>query len=291
MPSGPQFRNPKFFYLLACLGLIVMVSYFIGTTSRSKQVEHEATNFKTPKESTLVGQLPSSEEVDLRRRRDNLGSEVVYDWGQDWRRRRRHQGGSRGCSGSLAAILPPGDTLTTVSPNPSIWIYIAEEALASDDATPRFVLLNAEGNEIIFSGTFSLPESAGIMKLSLPDNLSLAVGEQYQWSLSLSTPCYGGDAEGELQVNGSIAPIVLPDTIAEQIAAETQPINQAILYAEANAWNETVDILVTGLASSQGNISEEIVWQEDWTALLETIRLEELAAMPFVDCCTLEANP
>jgi hypothetical protein len=236
--------------------------------------------------------LPANEETGISRERIATGEKTWiaqtgqtttdYSWSLDWLERRRRSGGSRGdCPGRLVAVLPPGDVLTTLSPSPSLWVYASEEVVALTGAIPQFQMLNRAG-EALYQGTFALPTEAGIFRLALPADLDLAAPESYEWQLAL--PCQPGR---EFLLQGQIQMLPSSEALTTDLATSSTDLDTVLLYAQAQAWHETVEVIVTNLQASQGTIAKT-AWQAEWTTLLETVRLESFATAPLIDCCTLE---
>jgi hypothetical protein len=78
------------------------------------------------------------------------------------------------------------------------------------------------------------------------------------------------------------------EALTADLAASSDALDRVIADAQADAWHETVEAIVANLQASQGTIAET-AWQEEWTTLLETVRLEALVTAPFLKCCNL--NP
>ncbi len=184
---------------------------------------------------------------------------------------------------------PVNQTLT-VAANPTFFVYVPETTTlsAEDLLFAEFSVSDDQDNEV-YQTTFPLPtvlssdvssssvSTPGIVKLSLPANVSLETGKNYRWVFQLS--CGKANAERVFgrYVAGWIQRTALSSDLKTKIE-QAKPLEQAQLYAKARIWSETL-MLASQLRSSQ---------PAEWEELLKSVGLNELAQVPLLECCTPE---
>jgi Domain of Unknown Function (DUF928) len=196
---------------------------------------------------------------------------------------RRSDAGSRGCGGDevsgsedskpLLALVPTqetaGSTLVfgkTAAEHPTFWFYVPHRS----SSTATFVLQDQDGNPI-YQSDLALPETAGILSLSLPATVApLQPGKLYHWFFklycrSISPP--------DSFVDGWIQRESLSSDLAQQLKTATLP-QQVRLYAAQGFWFEALN---TAAELRRAN-SRDLAWAE----LLKAIGLESVAAEAIV---------
>jgi hypothetical protein len=184
---------------------------------------------------------------------------------------------------------PVNQTLT-VAANPTFFVYVPETTTlsAEDLLFAEFSVSDDQDNEV-YQTTFRLPtvlssdvpsssvSTPGIVKLSLPANVSLETGKHYRWVFQLSCGKANADRVFGRYVEGWIQRTELSSDLKTKIEQAT-PLEQAQLYAKARIWSETL-MLAAQLRSSQ---------PAEWEKLLKSVGLNEIAQVPLLECCTLE---
>jgi len=184
---------------------------------------------------------------------------------------------------------PVNQTLT-VAANPTFFVYVPETTTlsAEDLLFAEFSVSDDQDNEV-YKTTFRLPtvlssdvpsssvSTPGIVKLSLPANVSLETGKNYRWVFQLSCGKANADRVFGRYVEGWIQRTELSSDLKTKIEQAT-PLEQAQLYAKARIWSETL-MLAAQLRSSQ---------PAEWEKLLKSVGLNEIAQVPLLECCTLE---
>lgn len=196
--------------------------------------------------------------------------------------------GSRGC-GTLAQAptLSPDTPLTAIVPvyesadstvvfgmtraeHPTLWVYTPY----GPPHTARFVLLTQAG-EPIHEANVELPESPGVISLSLPATLPpLEPDEPYHWFFNIycQSPPPLAFVEGWLQRN------VLPVDVESQLTQLS--LREQIQYYAANGlWH---DALTTAAALHDGDSHDS-----SWSELIQSVGLENLVSEPIVECCQI----
>lgn len=177
--------------------------------------------------------------------------------------------GTRGAF-PLIALSPTNNIVTTVSGNPTLFAYIpktrAQEA--------EFAVYDEEGNTV-YQEQLALPETSGIVKLSLPEEICLQVGKDYTWEVTMISDPENPDWNPSLQ--GWIQRTELNPDLEARLE-DADPLEKAELYAQASIWSEAINILAQ-LRDTH---------PEEWEELLSSVNLGELAQAPLVDCCMEE---
>jgi hypothetical protein len=173
----------------------------------------------------------------------------------------------------------PGNQTLTVAANPTFFVYISETTAKSAE----FLLFDDQDNEV-YQTTLRLPtvpsssvSTPGIVKVSLPANVSLETGKNYRWVFALNCMAPDGDLSGTLYVDGWIQRTQLSPDLKTKIEQAT-PLEQAQLYAKARIWPETL-MLASQLRSSK---------PDEWEELLNSVGLTEIAQAPFIEYPTPE---
>ncbi len=170
----------------------------------------------------------------------------------------RSDGGSRGdclaAGTALNALVPmeqadeeiapgvvvPGQVQVwgnTTSSNPTLWFYLPQPIA---NGTLDFQLLSADGQELKRYSS-QLPSKAGVLPIQLSET-NLATGNRYRWTMRIEVTCPDNEFQA-LAVNGWVARVELPADIASNLAG-AGPEEQAVLYAEAGLWHDTLTILM-----------------------------------------------
>ncbi len=120
--------------------------------------------------------------------------------------------------------------------------------------------------EPMYKTSISLPKSAGIVKVSLPKTVALKPNNTYVWHFGII--CAPNQCSLDYYVNGWLRRTSLaPEVEAKLTQLQEEPLEQARLYAESSAWNETIAILE----------KYREAYPNAWKELLESVRLGEIA--------------
>jgi hypothetical protein len=188
---------------------------------------------------------------------------------------------------------PVNQTLT-VAANPTFFVYVPENSTLSAEnlVFAEFSVFDDQGKDF-YKTTFRLPtvvssdvssssvSTPGIVKLSLPTNVSLETGKTYRWVFQLYCRKANADPDAEPNytphVEGWIQRTELSPDLKTKIEQAT-PLEQAKLYATARIWLDTL-MLASQLRSSQ---------PAEWEELLKSVGLNEIAQAPFIEYPTPE---
>lgn len=186
-------------------------------------------------------------------------------------------GGTRGnpisCSQGetpLTALMPTRHNIgKTAAAKPAFFVYVPKTTATEAE----FIIIDLEGNEV-YEQTFKLENTAGIVKVSLPQNApDLEINKEYEWQFALI--CNPNDRTVDEFVLGEIERTPLSPDLQTKIEG-AQPLEQAKLYAREHFWNDTVAILAEIRSSNE----------QEWSQLLRSVGLEAIASAPFTPCCT-----
>jgi len=185
---------------------------------------------------------------------------------------------------------PPVNQTLTVAANPTVFVYVPETTTLSAEnlVFAEFSVLDDQGGDV-YKTTLQLPtvvssdvptssvSTPGIVKLSLPADVSLETGKNYRWVFQLSCRKANAEPSFDRPVEGWIQRTVLSSDLKAKIEQAT-PLEQAKLYATARIWSETL-MLAAQLRSSQ---------PAEWEELLKSVGLTEISQAPFIEYRTLE---
>ncbi len=174
----------------------------------------------------------------------------------------------------LTVLAPTNNVGTTVSANPTLFWYVPQTKANSAE----FVLHDNQYNEV-FRTTLALNGSPGVVKVSLPTTVSLETGKDYQWELGLIC---NPENQSLVSIRGVIQRTELSSAQKTKLAAATEPLTKAQVYAEAKVWQETLAIL----AQLRHQRPNDSTVTDAWKELLNSVDLQAIATAPLLECCT-----
>ena len=208
----------------------------------------------------------------------------------------RSQAGSRGCSGnqSLEALMPVHEQIVsqnqgkstsimtqvwglTSIENPTFWFFIPFSSSSIKDI--EFVLQN-EQKKTIYRTPVTIPEAPGIVSFRLPSSATLEVGKNYDWFFKVNVACDPQQPKKLNYVEGWVQRTNLNAQLGDRLKQAT-PQQRVALYAENGHWYDTL----TTLAEIRLAKPKDPAVFADWTSLLQSVGLENLANQPLVKCC------
>jgi hypothetical protein len=118
--------------------------------------------------------------------------------------------------------------------------------------------------------------------INLPLEASQTNKKVYHWFFKVKVRC-NPQQPAELHfVEGWIERIKLNTNIADNFEQLT-PLQQAVIYAENGIWHNTLTTLAELRLNNQSSNKSNLTI--NWTNLLRSVDLENLADYPLVDCC------
>lgn len=196
---------------------------------------------------------------------------------------RRADAGSRGCeeinkpltSGSqkqLTALVPLysdsklvlGRTSAT---HPTFWFYVPYQP-----PFPGKFVLRDKDDKLVYQTDVILPKTPGVVSFLLPSTVApLEIGKQYHWYLKIycqSPENLSAFIDGWIQRNS------LNPSLKSQLEKAT-PQERVTLYAANGIWFEAL--------STAGEMRRRDPKDTNWAALLQAVRLNDLANEPIVN--------
>jgi hypothetical protein len=174
----------------------------------------------------------------------------------------------------LTALLPKTNLGLTVAGYPTFFFYIPQTPIK----TAEFVLLDEENKKKVYETTFQIQGTTGITKFSLPASKTLqplAVGKVYHWYISMI--CDPEDRSGDIYVDGWVQRVEANPNLVNQLE-KASPHDQIALYRKNDLWYDTLRTLAERrrLSPNDKAIATE------WTTLLKSVGLDEIAQEPLV---------
>lgn len=170
----------------------------------------------------------------------------------------------------LTAIMPKGNVGTTTSPNPQVYVYVPQTVAKEAE----LVLYDWE-NQVqtpVYETILTLPETAGIVQIALPQTVELQVGNTYSWYFGII--CNPEQRSLDISVQGWLERVNLSQeqqTMMEQ--SNCPSVDKARLYAQAGVWQEALSI-AADLRVNQ---------PEFWSSLLNAVGLNALVEEQILD--------
>ncbi len=171
---------------------------------------------------------------------------------------------------SLTALMPESNLGFTVSANPTFFFYVPKNTAESAE----FTVLDEESKQI-YQTTFALANTPGVIKVQLPQTVSLEIGKTYQWEFAII--CDSQERDQDEFVWGDSQRVELSPELKTNLK-QILLLQQAKLYAQRQIWHETLAILAQLHSSNP----------REWEELLDSVGLEEIAQKPLVECCTVD---
>lgn len=161
----------------------------------------------------------------------------------------------------------------TVAARPKFFVHIPQTSAQK----AQFTLLNENQDETVTEATVALTGTPGVVSFSLPaDAPSLEVGKTYKWSVQVICDPNSDDFSVNPRVEGEVQRIASTPAITN--IEQAAPIDRPALYADANAWYDSV----TALAELLTKNPNDPTLKEDWVSLLRSVNLDSITEAPLV---------
>ena len=169
----------------------------------------------------------------------------------------------------------------TIAEYPTFWFYVpySNTSLLSVE----FVLQDGEND--VYRTPVTLPRTPGIVSFRLPSTAKpLEIGKMYHWFFKVNVDCaLQPPAKMKDYVEGWVQRVKLNPIIASQLETAT-PQQQIAIYAANGIWHEAL----TSLVDLRLVNTEDTTLKNDWTDLLQSAGLSDIASKPIVQCCNLK---
>jgi hypothetical protein len=169
----------------------------------------------------------------------------------------------------------------TTASHPTFLIYVPTYSASAQMLSLRLMQVMSNGQEAeLYTQSFTLPISPGIVSLSTADSTlpALQIGQQYHWYASLV--CSSVDQSGNAIAEGLIERIE-PDSALVNVLAQADPLDRAALYGQAGIWQDTLFTLAELRRAQPNNVELQATWHD----LLASVGLGAIADAPLLDCC------
>jgi hypothetical protein len=158
----------------------------------------------------------------------------------------------------------------TVAERPTFFIHVSQTSAPEAE----FIIqkkISATEDEIVYEQNVALPETPGIVSISLPaDAEALEVGQSYYWAFQVI--CDPTEYLKNVVVEGAVQRIGLDSTLANQLQ-QAEPRDRPALYADAGIWTDAVSTLFD-LRKANPNDAQ---LRQDWEDLLKSVGLDTVA--------------
>ncbi|MEC4812652.1 MAG: DUF928 domain-containing protein [Scytonema sp. PMC 1069.18] len=190
-----------------------------------------------------------------------------------------------GVKPDLTALIPRRG-LGLTSRNPKFWFYVPSQGNTSYSAEFLLSDKSDKGNQV-YSKTFKLEKTPGIMSISLPNNVKLDSNKIYQWKLSVIVN--PKDRNDDCFIFGGVKQVPLTPDVSDKLKSAKTARERIAIYAENGLWHD----VLTDLAELRRQNPNDETLKSDWNDLLghQDVRLEDIASKPIVSCCEFNSQP
>jgi hypothetical protein len=194
--------------------------------------------------------------------------------------------GSEGQAVEVTALLPKTNEAelskkaeieveSTVAARPTFLIHVPQTSAKNAEFMMRKKISDQE-EEIVYEQVVALPETPGIVSISLPaDKAGLEVDQLYNWTFQVV--CNSTDRTKDLTVEGAVKRIELDSSLANQLQ-NAEPRDRSAIYAEKGIWTDAVSTLAD-LRKANPNDPQ---LEQDWDDLLKSVGLDRVAQATLV---------
>ncbi|MGB5960635.1 MAG: DUF928 domain-containing protein [Coleofasciculaceae cyanobacterium] len=177
----------------------------------------------------------------------------------------------------LTALAPDNNVVTTVSANPSLFVYVPK----TEAKSAELVILESETLQKVYQTKVVLKGIPGIIKLNIPSSVALKTGTQYLWKFSVF--CNPEGFSIERFVTGYIERTELNLDAKTKLEKAKEPLEKVEVYANAQVWQETLSLL----AQMHYERPDDTNVTDAWREFLSSVKLEAIASQPLIECCTV----
>jgi hypothetical protein len=173
---------------------------------------------------------------------------------------------------SIKAIIPVTNIGFTVTPHPSIFVYVPQTS-----AQTGFFSIQDEESNYFYQTSITLPKQSGVIEVPISTEVPpLEVGKNYKWSLAMICSQYL-EADSPF-VTGWIRRVEPNKNIANIISQSQISLDTATKLAANGVWYDTVSSMVNLRKLHPHNRNLEVSWQR----LLESAKLNAIAQEPLL---------
>jgi hypothetical protein len=166
----------------------------------------------------------------------------------------------------LTALMPTRENVgKTVAESPTLYWYVPPTKAESGE-----LVVMDEAENIIYKRNFPLPKSGGIIKLTIPANAGMKLGQSYRWYFNVV--CNSED-RGEDEYTAGLIEFTHLGNVLENQLEQASLIKRAEIYAKNYIWYDALD----SIARIRGEKAQE------WEELLTSVGLGAIAKEPILD--------
>ena len=170
----------------------------------------------------------------------------------------------------LTALVAERGDMVTSSTTPSFLFYVPEPSNPPLNAT--FRLQNRVSNRNLFSPmNLTLNATPGVIRIQIPK--SVQAGQRYRWSFQIDC-----GSEKQFSVSGGLVYKQPSASLAKQLAGRITPLQKAMLYRKEG-------FILDALAALAEARSTDPKAEAEWSGLLESLALDNIAQKKSVPCC------
>lgn len=179
---------------------------------------------------------------------------------------------------TATALIPENTIGLTVAASPTLLFNVPQTSAKSAEFGVREK--DAQGRyKTIYKTTVSLPETAGIVSVSLPANGSAAsqlqVDKTYHWFFRIV--CSAESDDLNVLLDGSIQRVAESPALTDALKSAS-PQDRPAIYAEEGVWFDAV----ANLAQLRQQNPNDSTLAEDWAALLQAAGLDGMVEVPLM---------
>lgn len=171
----------------------------------------------------------------------------------------------------LTSLMPESNQGLTARGHPTFYVYVPPTS-----AQKLYFSIKDENNKGIYQSIIAGPNSAGIVRVSLPeDRPPLKIGKTYTWSLGIMCEPTQTDMPW---VQGQVRRIELNLAPNNEYSSATK-LETAASYGKAGIWYDALNVIAE-LRRSQ---PEDSSLAEIWTNFLTSAGLEAISTEPLLE--------
>ncbi|WP_029636964.1 MULTISPECIES: DUF928 domain-containing protein [Nostocales] len=173
----------------------------------------------------------------------------------------------------VTALIPNKNPGLTVEEHPTFWFFVPYQF--NNTSGGEFTLQD-EANNDVYRTSFKLPETPGIVSLSVPSTVTLELNKSYQWYFKIY--CSQQNLSNPVFVRGWVQRKALKSNLEKLLQADMRPRSRTAIYAQNGIWYSAL----TELAKLRFTEPKNTVFINDWANLLRDVDLENLAQQPIL---------
>jgi hypothetical protein len=170
--------------------------------------------------------------------------------------------------------------MSSIEDRPTFFVYVPAMGVQKGE----FTLWSDDQTELLTEKTVPLPEQAGVIALTLPEEIVLEPGDTYYWTLEVL--CNDDDRSRNAFVEGLVQRVTPDASLVSQLSTAS-PKDRPALYANAGLWYETI----ASLAQLRYENPTDASLQSEWENLLNSVNLDAIAGAPLAPLPSSETAP